>query len=61
LALGKSAAARFIQAKKLMSRLVLLIIVVLLLVGGLVFLSTSAREAPTRTIEVDLPKGGNAS
>jgi hypothetical protein len=44
-----------------MSRLVLLIIVVLLFLGGLVFLSTSADEVPTRTIEVDVPQGGNAS
>ena len=43
-----------------MSRLVLLIIVVLLLLGGLVFLSTMAKEGPTRTIEVDVPQGGNA-
>ncbi len=44
-----------------MSRLVLLIIVILLIVGGLVFLSTTVDEAPTRTIEVDVPQGGNAS
>jgi uncharacterized membrane protein len=44
-----------------MSRLVLLIIVILLFVGGLVFLSTVPEEAPTRTIEVDVPQGGNAS
>lgn len=44
-----------------MSRLVLLIVVVLLLVGGLVFLSTTAEEVPTKTIEVAVPQGGNAS
>lgn len=42
-----------------MSRLVLLILVVLLLFGGLCFLSTTAKESPTRTIEVDVPQSGN--
>ena len=48
-----------------MSRLLVLILVVLLLLGGLYFLSTKAREGPTRTIEVDVPatgpEGGNAA
>jgi ABC-type Na+ efflux pump permease subunit len=44
-----------------MSRLVVLILVILVIVGGLVFLSTTAEEQPTRTIEVDVPQGGNAS
>ncbi len=44
-----------------MSRLLVLILVVLLLLGGLFFLSTTAREGPTRTIEVDVPEGGNAA
>lgn len=46
-----------------MSRLILLIVVMLLLGGGLYFLSTQAREGPTRTIEVDVPQDnavGNA-
>lgn len=43
-----------------MSRLVLLIVVVLLIVGGLFFLSSRATQSPTRTIEVDVPQGGNA-
>ena len=43
-----------------MSRLVVLILALLLLLGGLYFLSTLAREGPTRTIEVDVPQGGNA-
>jgi hypothetical protein len=43
-----------------MSRLIVLILVVLLLAGGLYFLSTQATESPTRTIEVDVPEGGNA-
>ena len=43
-----------------MSRLVLLIVIVVLLLGGLVFLSTRVSESPTRTIEVDVPQGGNA-
>jgi hypothetical protein len=44
-----------------MSRLIVLILVVLLLFGGLYFLSTLASESPTRTIEVDVTQGGNAS
>ena len=44
-----------------MSRLVVLIIVILLLIGALFFLSTVPKEGPTRTIEVDVPQGGNAS
>ena len=43
-----------------MPRLIVLILVVLLLLGGLFFLSTMAKEGPTRTIEVDVPQGGNA-
>lgn len=43
-----------------MPRLVVLILVVALLAGGLYFLSSQARERPTRTIEVDVPQGGNA-
>ncbi len=44
-----------------MSRLVVLIVAVLIIVGALVFLSTVPKELPTRTIEVDVPQGGNAS
>ena len=43
-----------------MPRLIVLILVVLLLFGGLFFLSTMAKEGPTRMIEVDVPQGGNA-
>jgi len=43
-----------------MPRLIVLILVVLLFLGGLYFLSTLASESPTRTIEVDVPQGGNA-
>ena len=43
-----------------MPRLLLLLLVFLLLLGGLFFLSTLAKEGPTRTIEVDLPQGSNA-
>ncbi|MEO7635893.1 MAG: hypothetical protein ABIS38_09655 [Sphingomicrobium sp.] len=45
--------------------MIVLIVVVLLLLGGLYFLSTTAKEGPTRTIEVDVPaagpEGGNAA
>ena len=44
-----------------MSRLLVLIVVVLLLLGGLFFLSTNAKEGPTRTIEVDVPADGAQS
>jgi hypothetical protein len=43
-----------------MPRLIVFIIVLLLLAGGLYFLSTMATEQPTRTIEVEVPQGGNA-
>ena len=44
-----------------MPRLIVVILVVVLLFGGLYFLSTLASESATKTIEVDLPQGGNAS
>ena len=44
-----------------MSRFIVLIFILLLVVGGLYFLSTVPEEQPTRTIEVDVPQGGNAS
>jgi hypothetical protein len=37
-----------------------LIIVAILLIGGLVLLSTRAREVPTKTIEVDVNAPANA-
>jgi hypothetical protein len=46
--LGKSAA---------MPRIAVLIVVIVLIIGALVFLSTSVREQPTKTIEVDVPTG----
>jgi hypothetical protein len=57
--LGKSRSTGLFK-RNVMSRLVVLIIVVLLIAGGLVFLSTTPKESPTRTIEVDVPQGGNA-
>jgi hypothetical protein len=44
-----------------MSRLIVLILVLVVVLGGLYFLSTMPKESPTRTIEVDVPQGGNAS
>ena len=58
--LGKSAADQFIQ-RNAMSRFIVLIIFVLIVAGGLYFLSTVPEEQPTRTIEVDVPQGGNAN
>ena len=43
-----------------MSRLIVLIIVALLVIGGLYFLSTIPKQVPMKTIEVDVPQGGNA-
>jgi len=43
-----------------MSRLVVLILLLVLVLGGLYYLSTMAQEVPTRTIEVDVPQGGDA-
>ena len=43
-----------------MSRISLLIVIVLLIVGALVFLSTRAKEVPTRTIETDVRLDANA-
>jgi uncharacterized membrane protein len=43
-----------------MPRIAVLIIVVVLVVGALVFLSTLPKQQPTRTIEVEVPQGGNA-
>lgn len=43
-----------------MSRLIVLILVLVLILGGLYFLSTLPEEQPARTIEVDVPQGGNA-
>ena len=41
-------------------RIIVLIVAVLLIVGGVVFLSTQAREVPTTTIETDVRPNGNA-
>jgi len=43
-----------------MSRLIVLLIAVALVIGGLILLSTQAREVPTSTIETDVSQGGNA-
>jgi hypothetical protein len=40
-----------------MSRLIVLIIITVLVIGALIFLSTQAREVPTRTIETDVSQG----
>jgi len=42
-----------------MSRLIILILVLLLVIGGLTFLSTNAKEVPTRTIETDVSQGAH--
>jgi hypothetical protein len=40
-----------------MPRILVLIVVLVLIAGALVFLSTSVKEQPTKTIEVDVPTG----
>ena len=42
-----------------MSRLIVLIIAVALVVGGLIWLSSSARQVPTQTIETDVSQGAH--
>ena len=43
-----------------MSRFIVLILVAMLVVAGLIFLSTQAKEVPTRTIETDVTQGSDA-
>ena len=43
-----------------MPRFIVLIIAVVLVIGGLIFLSTRAREVPTTTIETDVSQGADA-
>lgn len=42
-----------------MSQFIVLIIAVVLIIGGLILLSTSAKEVPTRTIETDVSQGAH--
>ena len=58
---GKSAPEGPLAKRNPMSRLIVLILVLVVVLGGLYFLSTMPKESPTRTIEVDVPQGGNAS
>jgi len=43
-----------------MSRTAAFIILVLLLAGGIYLLSTVPKQQPAKTIEIDVPQGGNA-
>ncbi len=43
-----------------MPRIIILIIAVVLIVGGLILLSTQAREVPVTTIETDVSQGPDA-
>jgi len=43
-----------------MPKVAVLIVIVVLIVGALVFLSTVPKQQPTKTIEVEVPAGGNA-
>jgi hypothetical protein len=56
---GKSPRLRLRRSGKSMSRLIVLIFVLLLIVGGLIFLSTNAKEVPTHTIETDVSQGAH--
>ncbi len=42
-----------------MSRLIVLILALVLVIGGLILLSTQAKEVPTRTIETDVNQGAH--
>ncbi len=57
---GKSPPIATSQFGNSMSRLIVLILVVVLIAGALVFLSTQAREVPTRTIETDVSQAPDA-
>ena len=37
-----------------MSRIIVLVLIILLVIGGLIFLSTQARDVPVTTIETDV-------
>jgi hypothetical protein len=43
-----------------MPRVLILIVAAVLIIGGLVLLSTQAREVPTTTIETDVSQGADA-
>jgi len=43
-----------------MPRIAVLIILLLVIFGVLFFLSTVPKQQPTKTIEVEVPQGGNA-
>lgn len=43
-----------------MSRFAILIVLIAAIAGGLFFLSTQAKEVPTRTIEVEVSEGTDA-
>ena len=43
-----------------MPRIAVLIVVLVLVIGALVFISTVPKQQPTKTIEVEVPTGGNA-
>ena len=55
--LGKSPPTEAPRSGIQMSRIMLLIIVLALMIGALFFLSSQAREVPTRTIETDVSQG----
>lgn len=44
----------------IMSRTAAFIIILLLLAGGIYVLSTVPKQQPVKTIEIDVPQGGNA-
>jgi hypothetical protein len=43
-----------------MSRIAVLIVILVVIVGAVVFLSTMAKQQPTKTIEVSVPQPGSA-
>jgi hypothetical protein len=57
---GKSPATECCQHGFSMPRILILIVAQVLIVGGLILLSTQAREVPTTTIETDVSQGADA-
>jgi len=43
-----------------MPRIAVLIVILVLVIGALVFISTVPKQQPTKTIEIEVPTGGNA-
>lgn len=52
--LGQKPAPELLAERNIMSRIAVLVLFIVLVIGGLVLLSTRAREVPVTTIETDV-------